>query len=108
MSVVPTKIELAGERELRITWSDGQVRRSRFQEFLDNCPCAGCRERRNQAVEAPKEVGLLPVLSPEEIQPLKLVSMQPVGSYAYNIHFNHGCRQGIFTFDLLRKLGREE
>ncbi len=108
MSVVPTQIELAGDRELRIAWSDGQVRRYRFQEFLDHCPCAGCRERRKQAAEAPKQSGLLPVISQEETQPLQLESMQPVGSYAYSIHFNHGCRQGIFSFSLLRQLGREE
>ena len=108
MSVVPTQIELADERELRIAWSDGQVRRYRFQEFLDHCPCAGCRERRSQAAATPPETGLLTVISAEETQPLKLVSMQPIGSYAYSIHFNHGCRQGIFTFDLLRQLGREE
>ena len=107
MSLAPSKIALANEQELRIEWSDGQVRQYAFQEFLDRCPCAGCREKRNAADEKPAPVDPLSVIRQEETQPLKLVSMQPVGSYAYTVHFNRGCQQGIFTFDALRQLGRE-
>ena len=31
--------------------------------------------------------------------------VEPVGSYAYNIYFNHGCRNGIYTLEHLRELG---
>ncbi len=107
MAVVPSQISLAGDQELEIQWSDGQVRRYRFQEILDHCPCASCREKRGAQAEAAPTADPLSVIRKEETLPLKLVSMQPVGSYAYTIHFNHGCQQGIFTFESLRQLGRE-
>ncbi len=107
MALAPSKIALANEQELRIEWSDGQVRQYALREFLDHCPCAGCREKRNAVTDQPVQADPLSVIRPEETQPLRLVSMQPVGSYAYTIHFNRGCQQGIFTFDFLRKLGRE-
>ena len=108
MNPRPTKIELADEHHLQIAWSDGQTRRYSFREIMDNCPCATCREKR--AGEADKQEAapdLLPVIGQDEAQPLKLVSVEPVGSYAYNIFFNSGCRSGIYTFEHLRELGEE-
>jgi len=107
MNPRPTNIQLAGEHHLQIDWSDGQTRRYSFREIIENCPCATCREKRAAAAEKDDGGDLLPVIKPEEAQPLKLVSVQPVGSYAYNIFFNHGCRSGIYTFDRLRQLGEE-
>ena len=39
--------------------------------------------------------------------PLKLLDMSPVGNYAYTIKFSDGHDTGIYTFALLRELGRE-
>ena len=108
MNVRPTNIELADEAHLQIAWSDGQTRRYSFYEIVDNCPCATCREKRaGEADQVESSGDLLPVMNVEEAQPLKLVSVQPVGSYAYNIYFNSGCKSGIYTFETLRKLGEE-
>jgi DUF971 family protein len=46
----------------------------------------------------------LPVLSQSETLPLRIDRMEPVGNYAYNIHFSDGHNSGIFTFDLLYDL----
>mgnify|MGYP002624509623 FL=1 len=108
MNPRPTNIQLADDRHLQIEWSDGQKRVYDFREIIDNCPCATCREKR--AGEADKKAtssDLLSVIKPEEAQPLKLASVEPVGSYAYNIFFNSGCRSGIYTFEHLRELGEE-
>ena len=108
MNVRPANIELADEHHLQIAWSDGQTRRYSFREIIDNCPCATCREKRSGEEEKQQASGdLLPVINAEEAQPLKLDSVQPVGSYAYNIFFNIGCRSGIYTFERLRELGEE-
>ena len=108
MNVRPTNIALADERHLQIEWSDGQTRRYDFREIIDNCPCATCREKRGGEEDKQAASGdLLPVIKPEEAQPLKLASVEPVGSYAYNIFFNSGCRSGIYTFEHLRELGEE-
>ena len=106
MAIQPTNIELADDHHLQIAWSDGQVRRYSFREIIDHCPCATCREKRSAAEEKASNE-LLPVIKQEDAQPLKLESVQPVGSYAYNIFFNTGCRSGIYTFDRLRELGEE-
>jgi DUF971 family protein len=104
MDVYPTELKLCGNRELLIVWSDGQRRQYSFVALRNQCPCATCREKRRGQQEKP--VGLLPVLSMQEAQPLQIQAMRPIGNYAYNIAFSDGHDTGIFTFEHLRALGR--
>lgn len=104
MASRPTNLVLSGESELLIEWSDGQRRLYSFRELRDHCPCATCREKRSQPAPQPT---MLPILSAAETQPLKLLDMSPVGNYAYGIQFSDGHDTGIYTFELLRELGRE-
>lgn len=105
MDVRPTSLSLRGENELLIEWSDGQRRSYNFKELRDHCPCASCREKRT---EPPAPATMLPILSPSETRPLKLLDMSPVGNYAYSIKFSDGHDTGIYTFELLRSLGHED
>jgi len=107
MDIHPIRLERQAGGPLLIEWSDGQRRSYTYREIQDNCPCATCREKRTKPAVQNSGLGLLPVIKAEEAQPLELVSMQPVGNYAYQIHFNHGCESGIYTFELLRELGTE-
>jgi DUF971 family protein len=50
---------------------------------------------------------MLPVISVEQAQPLRITGMQPVGNYAYAIAFTDGHDTGIYDFALLRALGEE-
>lgn len=104
--VSPTKIELTGDDQLVIDWSDGARRVYSFRELRDACPCATCREKNTAAEDQPAV--LLPVLSPEEARPLKIEGMEPVGGYAYSIAFSDGHNTGIYTLERLRGLGHEE
>jgi DUF971 family protein len=108
MEAHPTRLALAGDDRLLIEWSDGQKRQYTFKQLRESCPCATCREKRSQpqtpAVPAGGFVGL-PVLSAAEARPLKVLEMQPVGNYAYAIHFSDGHNTGIYTLELLRELG---
>jgi DUF971 family protein len=104
MPIHPSKLTLNADGTLRIEWSDGAPRRYTVRQLRDECPCATCRERR--ALPPPPATSLT-VLSPAETKPLTLVSMKPVGHYAYAIEFSDGHDTGIFTFDLLRELGEE-
>lgn len=99
----PTKLSLTPEKQLRIEWSDGQVRQYRVSELRDHCPCATCREKR---AEPPPPPTMLTVLSSAEAKPLALSKMDPVGNYAYSITFSDGHDSGIYTFELLRELGQ--
>ena len=101
MNVWPSKLQRVDERHLQIQWSDGQTRTYLVRELRDRCPCATCREKRNQ----PPAATLLPVLTDAEAQPLRISGMKPVGNYAYSIEFSDGHDTGIYSFDLLRSLG---
>lgn len=101
MDIYPTGLRLDEEqRELLIDWSDNSQRRYPFRELRDQCPCATCREKR----KAPSNP--LQVLTPEQLEPLSIAGMKPVGNYAYSISFSDGHNTGIYTFDKLRELGR--
>lgn len=105
MEVKPTKIERAGENALLIGWNDGQDHVYTFRQLRDACPCATCREERQQAKDTPADP--LAVISAAEAQPLKILEMKPVGNYAYTINFSDGHNTGIYTFAFLRELGSQ-
>jgi DUF971 family protein len=98
----PTKLELATPDQLRITWSDGQVRDYAVRELRTKCPCATCREERNAPPPSPLQ---LPIISAAQTEPLRIAAMTPVGNYAYSIDFSDGHDTGIFTLESLRELG---
>ena len=104
MSRHPTDLKIVDENKLLIVWSDGQHRRYSFRELRDSCPCATCREKHRGAQQASNQ---LTVLSAAETQPLRIAEMKPVGTYAYTIAFSDGHSTGIYTFDLLQRLGEE-
>ncbi len=101
--VSPVGLRLAEDRYLEIDWSDDQTTQCSFVKLRNACPCASCREKKK--ADEKKPGNLLPVLSQAEARPLKIVSMRPVGNYAYNIDFSDGHRSGLFTIELLRELG---
>lgn len=104
MNERPTDLTLNDAGDLVISWSDDKTRLYRVVVLRDNCPCATCREKRKQQ----PAVQILPVLSLEEAQPLKITEMKPVGSYAYGITFSDGHDSGIFTLEHLFQLGALE
>jgi DUF971 family protein len=101
MNLQPTELKLVRPEELHIRWSDQVTHSLPVRLLRDRCPCATCRERRLQ----PPDPTSLPVLRPEETRPLHIVSMRPVGNYAYAIQFSDGHDTGIYTLDFLRELG---
>ena len=102
MNVQPTKLELATPDRLRIAWSDGEVREYSLRELRDKCPCATCRELRNN----PPSPLQLTIVSEAQVQPLRITAMKPVGNYAYSIDFSDGHDTGIYTLESLRELGQ--
>lgn len=100
----PIRLELREAAVLVIQWSDGATRQYTIRQLRDACPCATCREKRQQP---PQAAGTLPILSPADAQPLKISGMNPVGNYAYSIRFSDGHETGIYSLELLRSLGCE-
>ena len=98
---IPQSIRRTGSGGIEIQWSDGATGGYSPRLLRDSCPCATCREQRVQ----PAAPVLLPVLRPEEVAPLAIVGMKPVGQYAYAIDFSDGHSSGIYTLEYLRELG---
>lgn len=95
----PVKLSREGDDFLVIDWNDGQRTRSRWTDLRKHCPCAGCREEREQPPDPFR------ILKPSELAPLKPVRIEPVGTYAYRIVWSDGHDAGLFTLEHLRALG---
>ncbi len=87
---------------LLIDWDDGSHSRLTPSQLRKACPCASCQEKKKADAEKPK--GILPILKLEEIGPLKIETMRPIGNYAYGIKFSDGHSSGLFTIELLSEL----
>jgi DUF971 family protein len=101
---IPVSIDRE-ENSILIQWSDGLVTKRTAAELRAACPCATCREKkRGQSKDEgeSKQPPGLPILSKAEAQPVRVESMRPVGSYAYQIGFSDGHSSGIYPFSLLR------
>ena len=101
-STQPSPVSLRSDGDaLLIEWSDGVTHRLTWELLRTGCPCATCRTKTD---EPP---ALLPVLKPEEAQPVRATAVTPIGNYAYSIRFNDGHDTGIYTLEYLLALGRE-
>jgi len=99
----PKRLDKTAQRTLRIEWSDGFSQELGFLQLRRACPCATCSEEQ-RGQESSTTSTELPVLSAAETLPMEIVSMKPVGNYAYNIQFSDGHSTGIYTLKLLRSL----
>jgi DUF971 family protein len=95
----PADLQQIGE-ELAIKWEDGTEQFIRLETLRRACPCAGCKG----------EVDVMGQLHKgREVQlserSFRLLSLQPVGTYAIQPTWGDGHMTGIFSYDYLRKLG---
>ena len=94
-SVQPKELKKIGNKELKITWSDGHESAYPFRYLRQNCGCAHCVD----------EWSAKPILDrknvPETIEGLKV---NVVGHYALSIVFSDGHSTGIYPYKLLRKI----
>ncbi len=96
------QLKMIDPETLQIKWADGEIRRYGVGLLRDNCPCASCREKK-KSPSLPTT--LLPVITTAEAQPLRISKMEPMGRYAYAIHFSDGHDTGLFTLEALREIG---
>jgi DUF971 family protein len=94
----PVSLSKDGPDRLVIEWSDGHRSSYTWKHLRANCPCASCREEREQPPDP------LRVLKPSELVPLAPLRMPAVGRYAYKIDWSDGHDTGIFTLEYLRSL----
>ena len=90
----PTSVELDKDIGLTITWPDETTDQFDLFELRFNCPCAGCRGRREQGLDAWPTPG-----APE---PLLAEGAELVGAWGLQIHWNDGHETGIYAWSMLK------
>jgi DUF971 family protein len=88
------------KKELTVQWGDGHRSVYPLAYLRKHCPCAGCRQQREQS-----QAGGLLVLSSAALHAGDAIeSIAPVGRYGLQPNWADGHNTGIFTFDYLRGL----
>jgi DUF971 family protein len=85
--------------EIALAWSDGEESYLDFEMLRKACPCAACSGE-------PDVTGK--VIVPKVVHSGKsyqLVRHQVVGGYAIQFFWGDGHSTGLYSFDLLRRLG---
>jgi DUF971 family protein len=86
----------AKDRRLEITWAPGQVHRHAAKLVRAACGCASCVDERTG--QRTLDVNSIP-------DDIDIVALRPVGNYAVQIEWSDGHDTGIYTWELLRRLG---
>ena len=86
-----------------IKWDDGEESLLDLHKLRDACPCANCSGESD--LFGNKTFGL-PMLKSDTTYQLR--SFQRVGHYAIQFTWEDKHNSGIYTLELLRKLGEEE
>jgi DUF971 family protein len=89
----PEAIDVGERGELRIRWQGEPEAIVPAKLLRGLCPCAGCVE------EGTGRKLLDPATIPEDIRPERI---DPVGSYAVQVHWSDGHSTGIYTWENLR------
>src|SRR5438067_1465670 len=87
-------------KELTVQWGDGHVSAYPLAYLRKHCPCAGCRQQREQA-----QSGGLLVLSSAALNAGDAIeTIAPVGRYGVQPVWADGHNTGIYTFEYLREI----
>lgn len=88
--------------KMTLFWDDGSAQIFVLMELRKACPCAGCRELRQQVATGDG----LSLLTGDAIDPsTDLVDISPVGRYALQLTWQDGHNTGLFTYEFLREFG---
>lgn len=94
--IVPLSIRLTAEKQLEVTWSDGNICHYGMPLLRKNCPCATCdAEKKN------KGPFYIPLFAGDM---LTLADVKQQGHYAIQLFWKDGHHTGIFDYDYLRGL----
>ncbi|MDQ4097575.1 MAG: DUF971 domain-containing protein [Actinomycetota bacterium] len=90
----PAAIDIQRDHGVTITWDDGHLSRFDLEDLRINCPCAQCRDLRQDAKQVwPR---------PGAPTPLRIESARQVGNWGLNVAWNDGHTTGIYTWTMLR------
>lgn len=99
----PEHIAISKSKGIKIDWKGGHRSEYALAYLRDECPCATCTGAHGtepQKSNYSKPAELFPLYKPT----LKMVTVEPVGSYAIRIEWSDGHSTGIYSFDHLRRI----
>jgi DUF971 family protein len=85
---------------LDITWGDGHRSEYPLKYLRTSCPCATCRQEREEARQNPFRM----IPAGPRPESLKVSHIEGVGQYGLKFVWNDGHSTGIYTLEHLREL----
>ena len=103
----PEHIAISKSKGIKIDWKDGHRSEYSLGYLRDECPCATCTgahgtepQKSDYSSSRASAKELFPLYKPT----LKMLKVEPVGSYAVRIDWSDGHNSGIYSFDHFRKI----
>ncbi len=101
--MAPKQIKILDKSKLQIKWSEENEIIIDIKFLRDECPCASCKG----------ETILLKTYRPAKISSTnpdqyKIINITPVGEYAIQISWKDGHNTGIYSWDYLIKLSKNQ
>lgn len=109
MNLRPVECKRLGGDGIALTWSDETTQQISSKTLRENCPCAGCKERRGDTSHAKPitgKPGSLKIVESSLDEELRLDQIWAVGQYAIGFRWGDGHDTGIYTYQLLYELGK--
>ena len=107
----PLNVERLSEGQgIRLEWPGDLIQNLSSETLRRNCQSADSRAERgdfshDQPLPTGKKTSKLRVVEHSRKEQLKLVRLWPIGNYAIGLEWADGHRTGIYSYDLLYKLG---
>lgn len=98
----PLRLDLKKTERLQIDWQDGHTSIFSISLLRTMCPCALCRQVRQE--QQPAKKTSLQILPGNFASPITALSAELVGNYAMQIEWSDGHGSGIYSFKYLREI----
>jgi DUF971 family protein len=99
--ITPTRLDLKRDKQLEIDWQDGRKSIYPLSLLRSMCPCATCKEQREEKEKRKTSLNILPG---NYAAPLTAVNAELVGNYALRIDWSDNHGSGIYSFRYLRDI----
>lgn len=101
----PEHLAISKSKGIKIDWKDGHQSDYPLGWLRDECPCAHCTgahgtEPQRTNYSAPAGASPFPMFKPA----LRMLTVEPVGTYAIKIGWSDGHSSGIYSWDHLRRI----
>ena len=100
----PEHIAISKSKGIEIDWKGGHHSSYSAAFLRDECPCATCTGAHGTAPQKTNFTSAQPDPFKMYKPAPKMLSVEPVGSYALKIFWNDGHSSGIYSWDYLRRI----